>query len=544
MDRQHQEVHDLEEYSIETPCPPEFQSYEVGAGTVSFQEASSNEVDQSDEYVRHGRSPRFWLLVAGAVVLVVAAVGGGVGAAMAGGGSSAPAAASVPSSSGSSSHSHTVEEEMVEQVFEGVSEESKENKETAQVGGVVQLGGSSGSTPSPTSEVFDIILSHSRYHGIEFQDPNSYQSKAARWVEETSKLGVHTPQRLVQRYALAALYYATNGVANIYTKEIFGTAPTRGWIDETGWLDAEDECSWYRVTCNADGEVTKIELYSNRLTGSLPPEIALLHESLEVIDLYQNMLHNKGDTGNHFLGELTNLRQLYFGRTYFEYPGIPTAIGSLTNLQEFDCSYTLYHGPLKAQAFQSLQKLEYLHMGGNRYNSSIPVELAALPKLQYVYAEYADLRGNLSFVRNMSSVIEFWIDRNPMIKGAIPSEIGMATNLKSFSVTGCGLEGKIPTELASLRLQQFWAYNNSLTGTIPTEFANLGELVRLGLEANKLQGEVAPGICENRVPNGLLAKLETDCQQGGPVYCSCCTCCGPECSGGTSTGTRKLAISS
>lgn len=527
-----QEPQNLEEYSIETPCPPEFLPYESGAAAVSFNDdnTTNTDLEADGEFVRHGRSPRFWLMVAGVLVVVVGAVGIGVGVAMSGGSSSSTAS---PDASTSSSHSQTsVEEHIVEEIFEEIHDESKENKQTAQLtGGTVNVGSTgSGVTPAATSEVMDIILTHASYHGIEFQDVNSYQSKAAQWVAETAVVGIHDADRLIQRYALACIYYATNAVHNVYTEAIFQGAPMRGWIDETGWLDYDNECTWHQVTCDATGKVTAIELFSNRLSGALPPETALLKESLEVMDLYQNMLHNQGDIGNHFLGEMTNLRELFFGRTYFEYNGIPTAIGSLTKLEEFDCSYTLYHGPLDPDAFRFLTNLEYLHMGGNRYNSTIPSELASLPKLEFLYAEYADIKGDLSWVQDMKEIVELWVDRNPMIEGTIPTEIALAESLQSFSVTGCSLTGTIPTELASLRLHQFWAYNNSLTGTIPTEFANLDTLVRLGLEKNDLTGDVSAGICANRVPNGLLAKFETDCEDGGSVTCSCCTCCGPQCS--------------
>lgn len=542
MNRQDQQPDNLgEEYCIETPIPPQFQPYEEGSAAISYRDEghnNNNAEPEGDEFVRHGRSPRFWFLVVGALVLVVAAVGAGVGVALSGGGSS----------SGTPNKSSTydrpqVEEELAEEFYDGLEEEKKENKETGQAGNVVQFGdgngAGNGNSPAPTTEVYDIILTHSRYHGVEFKDPNSYQSKAVRWVEQTAQLTVHTTARLVQRYALACIYYATNGVENVYTKEIFGAGNTRPWIDETGWLVDDDECNWYQVECDINGVVTKIQLFSNRLSGSFPPEVALLKSSLKVIDLYQNLIHNKGEAGNHFLGELTELEELFFGRTYFEYDGIPTAIGLLTKLEEFDCSYTLYHGALRGDAFRLLNSLEYLHIGGNEFNSTIPSELAALPKLQYLYAEYSDIRGGLGFVQNMPEIVELWVDRNPL-GGSIPSAIGLVDSLKSFSVTGCDLEGTIPKELANLRLQQFWAYNNSLVGTIPTEFGGLDSLIRLGLEKNNLNGNMPNEICQNRVPNGLLMKLEADCEAGGSVTCACCTCCGAQCAGLTSTGGRRL----
>ena len=525
---QHQQSNQ-EEYSVETPLPPAFLPYDQNSAALSYDEkhhaaaASTNNsntdnVSEDDDdasfsaNVRHGRNPRFYMIVA-AAFLVVAAVGTGIGVAMSGGDSgdrsSVNQAVAEPDSKVGSESSSSL-----------TPTDERDDKTTGEPGDAIEFGNSgnygfdsSENTPvtpttetaAPTNEVYDILLSHARFHGVEFEDPNSYQSRAARWVGETAQLGVHTPERLVQRYALASLYYATNGVANEFTDEIFGFGnPPRPWIDESGWLVNDDECSWYKITCNEDGQVTKIELHQNRLTGQLPPEVALLQASLEAIDLYQNLIHNEGPAQNDWLGELTNLRHLYFGRTYFSNDGIPTMIGRLTNLEEFDCSYTLYHGPLRGESFAGLSNLEYLHIGGNQYNSSIPTELAQLPKLQFLYAEYADLTGDLSFMKFMPAIIEMWVDRNPTLGGSIPSEIGLVTTLRSFSITGCNFEGSIPTELGNLRLQQAWFYNNSLTGSMPS------------------------AVCDTRYPDGRLQELEADCAAGEPFVCDCCTKCYPE----------------
>ena len=98
---------------------------------MSYEENNESTNDMSqvpedndhNEFVRHGRSPRFWLLIVGALV-VVAAVGGGVGAAM--------SKSSGSDSKPSAGNAAAVEEELIEQVFGGL-ENAKGNKETAQV---------------------------------------------------------------------------------------------------------------------------------------------------------------------------------------------------------------------------------------------------------------------------------------------------------------------------------------------------------------------------------------------------------------------------
>jgi hypothetical protein len=349
--------------------------------------------------------------------------------------------------------------------------------------------GSDATIASPTnlptsgnSEVMDIIFKHARHQGLEFEDTDSYQSKAARWVEAAimSSLDVQQSKaacssvlafedRIVQLYSLACLYYATNGVRNDYTDELFGSNSTvPNWIDENGWLVDEDECTWYRIECNSGGKVNKINLFQNRLTGSLPSEVTLL-DALEVLDLYQNVIHNKGEEGNLWLGEMANLKKLFYGKTYFEFDGIPPAIGELLLLEEYDCSYTKYQGPLQGETFSQLSNLEYIHIGGNRYNSGLPTELTSLPNLEFMYAQEADLTGDLSFLLDMPAIIEVWIDRNPGIQGSIPSEIGLVSSLQSLSITNCGLTGTLPSELANLRLTNLFCFGNEITGSVITD---------------------------------------------------------------------------
>lgn len=60
--------------------------------------------------------------------------------------------------------------------------------------------------------------------------------------------------------------------------------------------------------------------------------MTLLSPSLVRLNLNDNLVNNIGDAGNAWLGELTNLQILDYGFTNFDYAGVPTEIGRLTNL--------------------------------------------------------------------------------------------------------------------------------------------------------------------------------------------------------------------
>jgi hypothetical protein len=421
--------------------------------------------------------------------------------------------------------------------------EKKQSSTNNGYGGVPtsQYAGAPTVSPGPTASdayiVADIIDSVARDGGSEFDNPLSYQSRAKKWVLTqdipTGVATLSTEQEAVQLYALACIYYNTYAVRSDWTDFHYGKdVAIPGWFSSRGWLQsATDVCTnWYGLTCDEQGRVAKIELDTNGLTGYLPPETAYLHESLNTIDVYNNLLHNKGDTGNAFLGELTNLEYLFFGSTSFEYDGIPPQLGKLTKLKELDFSYTLYFGELKGDAFASLSNLKYLVMDGNAYNSTLPTELIRLPELEYLYAGFSFLQGNLDFVSQMPKIYELWIDDNPDITGSIPTSIGQATSLVSLSASNNDLSGPIPTQLGQLTdMIQMWLYDNQLTGTIPTELGNLIKMKILNLQKNELQGPMPSNVCARRRPFGRLEELEADCD--GPITCDeeCCTCCGAQC---------------
>jgi len=380
------------------------------------------------------------------------------------------------------------------------------------------------SLPPSLSPAAALIHSIAIHRGMEFVGSNSYQSRALAWVLGHDDLDSFSDTKIIQRYTLACIYYSTYAVKTLYTEEIAG-ADVPGWTNSDGWMDTNlDECQWHGLDCDSNDAVDSIELPSNGLTGHFAPEVQLLKDSLIRLDIFDNHVYNPGHAFNAFLGELTNIQYLYYGFTNFEYEkGIPTEINKLTHLIEYDCAYTLYHGGIPAEAFTNLTELKRLTMGGNAYNSSVPTEIAQLQSLEYLYMDNADLTGDISFLADLGSIKELWLDTNPTLIGSIPSSIGELSTLQSFSVTNCGLTGEIPTQMGNLaHIQQLWLHGNELTGQIPTEMGNLNRMRIMELEKNQLTGTMPTEVCFNRPPIGSLAVLEVDCEK---VTCSCCSSC-------------------
>ena len=396
--------------------------------------------------------------------------------------------------------------------------------------------------------VVDTVLLHKSYSGIStpsalnvrnhvranvpstsvFSNSNSYQSQALNWVAGSGgcpNCG-NDGKRIMQRYVLACIYYATNNKANALTNAVNGGS-IGNWRQSSGWTSSSDECTWYGVSCNDSGYVDSIVLRDNKLSGTFPSETSLLKDSLEVLDLTKNSMYNEGSAGNDWLGQLTNLKYLSVSQTGFSYNGIPTAIGNLRQLTDLDVSYCLYFGALQSSVFTNLDKCTYLDISGNSYQSTAPTTIGSMSSLMYFYAIDADLKGSLSFITSSTSLRELWIDDNPQITGSIPTTMGNIKTLRSLSLADNGLSGAIPWQLGQLFLmEQMFLYGNSFSGGVPTQFGNLQKLERLELYDNGLSGNMPNQVCQ--LP--LLDDLEADCTTGtasNKIKCtsSCCTCC-------------------
>ncbi|MGE5464465.1 MAG: leucine-rich repeat domain-containing protein [Syntrophothermus sp.] len=229
--------------------------------------------------------------------------------------------------------------------------------------------------------------------------------------------------------ALVTLYKKTNGDS---------------WADHTGWLASQTPCNWYGVICQ-QGHVAELQLYYNKLAGSLPGEI----------------------------GNLSQLKSLYLDRDQLRGP-IPAEIGNLSQLQVARLGGNQFDS-LPAE-LANLKELIYLDLSDNPLSGEIPAGLGSLPKLQ-------ELRLN-----------------SDGFNGSIPPELGNLSNLTHLDLSRNQLGGPVPAMLGNLIvLNEVNLSFNQLTGSIPPELSNLKNLYALDLSYNQLTGKVPAALARTPI---------------------------------------------
>ena len=203
------------------------------------------------------------------------------------------------------------------------------------------------------------------------------------------------------REALVAFYRATYGAY---------------WENNANWLSATPLDEWHGVTTDENGRVIELDLFSNRLIGSVPSELGNLYH-LTRLDLGNNLLSGT----------------------------IPPELGHLTNLTWLSLRDNQLSGEIPS-GLRNLTNLTTLHLWGNELSGAIPSELGHLTNLTELY-----LSGN-------------------RLSGPIPPELGNLANLAWLNLWDNQLSGTIPPELGQLtNLEKLYLSDNRLSGCLSAE---------------------------------------------------------------------------
>ena len=261
------------------------------------------------------------------------------------------------------------------------------------------------------------------------------------------------------RAVLVALYNATDGP---------------NWRFKTNWLSDKHLREWYGVSTDANGRVTRLDLYAvvtssgdtvgvgsigrnvgNGLSGEIPAELGRL-SNLTQLSLVGNKLTGTIPTQ---LGRLSNLTRLILTRNQLT-GTIPPELGQLSNLTDLSLGRNQLTGTIPSELL-NLSNLISLALGDNQLTGTIPPDLGKLTRLW-----------------------ELWLPRCGLT-GTIPNELGQITALEYLTLQGNQLTGTIPAGLGNLsNLVELWLDYNQLTGTIPPELGQLDSLTTLTITGN------------------------------------------------------------
>lgn len=214
--------------------------------------------------------------------------------------------------------------------------------------------------------------------------------------------------------ALVALYNSTNGDNWKYSWDLNAPIST-----------------WSRLTFDANNRVSKVELQSNNLTGTLPTEIGDL-TTLTVLNLNFNNI-----TGSipSQVGNLTNLTELRFFRN--DLSGVvPNEVFNLTNLTHLMLGYQKSKGLTFAnnqipETIANLTQLDWLNLSQIPLVQPLQPALWNLP-ITKLRVQDCGITGSLPpQFANISNILA---DRNEF-EGAIPQEIINSTGNTNLSIT-------------------------------------------------------------------------------------------------------------
>nr|CAB3493469.1 unnamed protein product [Digitaria exilis] len=281
-----------------------------------------------------------------------------------------------------------------------------------------------------------------------------------------------------------------------------GADKTLGW-DITG-----DPCSpkpWDHVSCDSSGRVTAIQVGARGLTGTLAPEVRNLTE-LSRLEVFGNFLAgplpslaglsslqvllardcNFTSIPADFFKGLTGLTTVDIDHNPFAPWTLPDDLAGCTGLNNFSANKANITGTLPG-FFGAMPTLQQLSLAYNKLSGPVPASLAAAP-LEQLWLNNQDapgLNGSISFVSNMTSLQQLWLQSNAFT-GPLPDFTGLQS-------------------LSDLQLR-----DNKLTGPVPDSLVNLKSLTKLTLTNNLLQGPM-PNF--SAVQPDLIATSERFCLQ-------------------------------
>lgn len=359
-----------------------------------------------------------------------------------------------------------------------------------------------------------------------FDDPDSPQYKARQWLlqEDLVLLDALEAGHLGQRYIATEFLFAM--VPEMYAPDYnFGSSDNERLSADT------TECEWpgFRCPTDAAGHImTRINMPSANLTGSLPEELSLL-TSLQEISLPDNTII--GDIPQS-IGALSQLYWLDLRSNRLS-STVPPQLFQLPVLRFLYLSDNLLSGDLPEPALTKGQRtylFQALWLDHNQLSGTFPSWLFdRYEGLETVLLAKNQLTGELLAGVTSLPVNFTYLDvADNFLEGTIPSVLWEAApSLEKLYLENNTFTGGVPNSATLSKLQYVWLYDNPLAGTIGNEFASQWpDLKELYIQFTDIRGNITDDLCQNWP---ALERLLADCLGSAvarpKVSCACCQEC-------------------
>ena len=376
-------------------------------------------------------------------------------------------------------------------------------------------------TPITYADIIDVLFPVS---GAAILEPGTPQFLALDWIarEGTANLP-YSSSRFVQRYALAVIYFSTNG-GNWIECSAGGACPFG-----SPWLGADDFCSWGGIFCSDDVNISTINLgrsTGNGLVGTLPSELSQIR-TLNGLQIENNKISG---TIPSELALIPSFFELVAGKNSLENP-LPPELLSKSTMKILTLEENNFKGPLPD--ISSMTSLQMLSLFGNAFTGTIPSYYGTLDGLSLLYLSNNDLTGTIPYqLGDMPSLAEFLLQDNSLT-GTLPAELLALGSLHTINVSDNFLSGKISnsiefmgSDIRERKRRSIRLSKNQFSGTLPTGIGNVPDLTELLLDHNDFSGEMPESVCQLETSESTrtfkLRYLTSDCSS---LDCTCSAAC-------------------
>ncbi|GMH03001.1 hypothetical protein Nepgr_004840 [Nepenthes gracilis] len=246
-------------------------------------------------------------------------------------------------------------------------------------------------------------------------------------------------------------------------------------------------CHWLGIGCDGNGSVTRLNLTSVGLTGTLDDFDFSSLPNLAYLDLHDNNLFGAIPPS---ITNMTRLTSLHLGSNQFT-GNIPQELGKMADLEVLNFISNFLSGPIPS-SLGNLTNLSLLILGNNQLVGFIPKELGNLKSLTELRVNLNNLTGSIPASLGSLAGLKVLSLYGNQLSGTLPEEINNLNNLTRFFLSNNSISGSLPWNLCHGGiLQDFCGSNNQFTGTVPKGLKNCTSLTRLRLDRNRLVGNIS-----------------------------------------------------